>query len=147
MESSKRNGTLRVLPGVRNLLDLLSLKPGCALGLVTGNLELGAKIKLAAAGLLDYFRFGGYGSDSENRTELVKAAIERGTRLVAPREVEASYVIGDTPLDVLHGRAAGARVLAVASARYTLEELVASGPDLAVPHLARPEEIVRFLEE
>jgi phosphoglycolate phosphatase len=146
MENSRRKGTLRVLPGVRPLLESLTARPGLSLGLVTGNLEQGAAIKLNAAGLAGFFHFGGYGSDSENRTELVQAAIRRGIRLAEPLTVRESIVIGDTPLDVLHGHAAGARVIAVASARYSLEELEASGPDLAVRDLTDTEALIRYLE-
>jgi phosphoglycolate phosphatase-like HAD superfamily hydrolase len=116
------------------------------LGLVTGNVEAGARIKLTGAGLRGYFRFGGYGSDSEDRTTLIRIGIERGSRLVAPDPVRASFVIGDTPLDIVHGRAAGACVIAVASARYTMSDLGACNPDLLVPDLTATDRIVSFME-
>jgi phosphoglycolate phosphatase-like HAD superfamily hydrolase len=137
---------VRILPGVMDLLKSLSASPDYALGLVTGNVEQGARIKLACAGLWQYFDFGGYGSDSEDRTALIRAAIERGTRRIAPVSPDAAFVIGDTPLDIIHGRAAGAAVIAVASARYGVEELRQYNPDLLVPSLAPIDPILSFLE-
>lgn len=145
MEQARSNETIRILPGVTVLLDRLASKPEFALGLVTGNLEGGARIKLAKAGLDKYFHFGGYGSDSDDRTTLIRMAIERGRDWVAPASVETAFVIGDTPLDVVHGRAAGASVIAVASARYTMADLQACGPDLLVPDLTAVESILSFL--
>jgi phosphoglycolate phosphatase len=145
MERARASHLVRVLPGVRQILQQLAAHPAFALGLVTGNLEQGARIKLAAADLDRYFRFGGYGSDSENRTEVVRMAIARGACHVAPKPVEASFVIGDTPLDVVHGRAAGATAIAVATARYTIKDLRACAPDLLVPDLTDTQTIIEFL--
>jgi phosphoglycolate phosphatase len=146
MEQARISGALRVLPGVTELLTLLASRPEFALGLVTGNLEAGARIKLAKAGLDHYFHFGGYGSDDENRTILTRAAIARGKGHVAPAVAEKAIVIGDTPLDILHGQAAGASVIAVASAKYTLSDLAACNPDLLVPDLTDVEPILSFLQ-
>jgi len=145
MGKARARGTIRILPGVTELLDHLAVDKDFALGLVTGNLEQGARIKLAAAGLAGYFAFGGYGSDSEDRTTLIRAAIERGTRLVAPAAVVRAFVLGDTPLDVTHGRAAGASVIAVASARYGTADLARYYPDLLVGSLAPVDPILSFM--
>ena len=145
MERAKANRSIRVLPGVIDLLEHLSARPEFAVGLVTGNLEGGARIKLAHAGLDHYFHFGGYGSDSEDRTELIRTGMDRGAKKVAPARVESAYVIGDTPLDIIHGHAAGAVVIAVASARYSATDLQAHRPDLLVPDLTSIERIVAFL--
>jgi phosphoglycolate phosphatase-like HAD superfamily hydrolase len=136
---------VRVLPGVKDLLQSLSASPDYAVGIVTGNVEHGARIKLASAGLWQYFGFGGYGSDSEDRTSLIRTAIERGSRLVAPATPDAAFVIGDTPLDVIHGHAAGAAVIAVASARYSIDDLRPYDPDLLVASLAPIDPILSFL--
>jgi phosphoglycolate phosphatase-like HAD superfamily hydrolase len=95
--------------------------------------------------LWQYFGFGGYGSDSEDRTSLIRTAIERGSRLVAPATPDAAFVIGDTPLDVIHGHAAGAAVIAVASARYSIDDLRPYDPDLLVASLAPIDPILSFL--
>jgi phosphoglycolate phosphatase-like HAD superfamily hydrolase len=144
MSGAKASGTLRVLPGALSLLEALSAQPEFALGLVTGNLERGAHIKLENAGLRKYFQFGGYGSDSDDRTELTRIGIRRGAQFVVPAPVEAAFIVGDTPLDVAHGHAAGAFVIAVASAGYTLDELGAHEPDLLVPDLTSAGTILSF---
>jgi phosphoglycolate phosphatase len=147
MSQASRRGLIRVLPGVLHLLKTLGMQNDFVVGLVTGNLEKGAFTKLSHAGLDHFFRFGGYGSDSEDRTELTRMAIQRGTRLVAPEPVENSFVIGDTPLDVLHGRAAGAYVIAVASARYSMDDLASCRPDFLVPDLTPADIIISFMRQ
>ncbi len=138
---------VRILSGVSNLMDALSVQSGFAIGLATGNLESGARIKLGKAGLFKYFRYGGFGSDSEDRTKLIRIGIQRGEQVVSPDSVGGVYVIGDTPFDVIHGRAAGARVIAVASGRYSVEELRNCNPDMVLPDLTPTEHIVAFMRK
>ncbi len=145
MEHARLENSIQVLPGVTALLDRLEDRPDFALGLVTGNLERGARIKLEKASLNRYFRFGGFGSDSENRTELVRAGIERGRQLIAPTPVECALVIGDTPLDILHGQAAGAGVIAVGNSWFSMDDLRLHKPDLLVPDLTAVDEIIDFM--
>lgn len=147
MSEARSRGLIQILPGVLDLLKILSRHRDFAVGLVTGNLEKGAFTKLSHAGLDGFFHFGGYGSDSEDRTELTRVAIQRGTRLVAPKPVENSFVIGDTPLDVLHGHAAGAYVVAVASARYGMDDLASCNPDLLVSDLTSADIIISFMRQ
>jgi phosphoglycolate phosphatase len=142
---AKEKGLIRVLPGAADLLEMLSGQPDFYVGLVTGNLEKGARIKLDWAGLSRYFRFGGYGSDSEDRTTLIRIAIQRGVQAVTPIPAEGIFVVGDTPLDIVHGRAAGARVIAVASAGYDLQDLGIHNPDLLLPNLMPLDAIVHFM--
>src|SRR5258707_1059544 len=86
----------RIMPGIPELLQALSRREDILMGLGTGNLEEGAKIKLARAGLMKYFRFGGYGSDSEDRPTVLKTAIERGEGLAERRFDKGEVVvIGD----------------------------------------------------
>jgi phosphoglycolate phosphatase len=145
MGRAREEGAITVLPGVVEFLNMLVGQQDLCIGLVTGNLEKGAHIKLRNAGLDGYFRFGGYGSDSEDRTVLTRIGIQRGAQLVAPEAVENSYVIGDTPLDIRHGHAAGADVIAVASAKYSMDELRAEEPDLLVSDLTSGDSIIRFM--
>jgi phosphoglycolate phosphatase-like HAD superfamily hydrolase len=120
----------QVMPGVPELLEELSRIPHLVLGLATGNLEEGAYIKLRRAGLGSYFAFGGFGSDSENRTELVLAAIRRAKdHLNGEIPPESIYVIGDTPRDILHAKEAGVRTVAVATGSSDTEELGRYDPD------------------
>ena len=116
--------------GVVELLDRL-IQDGIMLGLTTGNVEEAAHIKLARPNLNRYFAFGGYGSDSPDRTELTRMALERG-------ECVSGYTLfacGDTPRDVDAGHGAGIRVVGVATGEYTAEELVEAGADAAVHSL------------
>jgi phosphoglycolate phosphatase len=120
----------RVLPGVQELLEGLSRRADVLMGLGTGNLEEGARIKLARAGLMKYFRFGGYGSDSEDRPTVLRKAVERGQTLaghpVSPGEV---IVVGDNIRDIQAGQAIGAVTVAVASGPMTYDDLARARPD------------------
>ncbi len=145
VKAARESNCIRILPGVRELLEALVAQTDFALGLVTGNLEGGAEIKLRNADLAHYFRFGGYGSDSEDRTILIRIAIQRGTQAIAPARMDAAFVIGDTPLDIIHGRAAGAIVIAVASAKYAATDLNSYFPDLLLSDLTPVETILSFM--
>lgn len=145
MDKTRNNSSINVLPGVRELLEALDAQSDFAIGLVTGNLEEGARIKLEMAGLERFFHFGGFGSDSEDRTTLIRESIQRGSKFIYPAPVESAYVVGDTPLDIIHGRQAGAQVIAVASAGYSLCELQPYKPDLLVPSLMPSDPIISFM--
>ncbi|MCB9737201.1 MAG: HAD family hydrolase [Deltaproteobacteria bacterium] len=122
--------------GVIAALDALRERPGIALGLGTGNIELGARAKLAPAGLNPYFAFGGFGSDAEDRGELLEVGARRGAaRLGAAREACRVLVIGDTPRDVAAARAIGAACVAVATGWTSADDLRAAGADVVVEHL------------
>jgi phosphoglycolate phosphatase len=123
----------RVMPGIEELLPRLAGE-GILLGLVTGNIEAAAHIKLARADLNRFFAFGGYGSDSSDRTELTKKAVERGGE-VAGKELDlaASIAVGDTPRDVKAGHGAGLRVVGVATGKFGVEDLRSAGADWAIP--------------
>ena len=131
----ERAARARVHAGVIELLDLLE-GAGAAIGLVTGNIEGGARRKLGACGLAHRFAFGSYGSDAENRDELPPIAIERARRATG-REFapERTWIIGDTPRDISCARAAGIRVLAVATGSFSAAELHAAGADHALETL------------
>ena len=130
----------RVYPGVRELLDQAAQSSRChAVGLGTGNIQRGAEIKLARADLGRYFGFGGFGSDHEDRAELIRLAHRRGAEQLglAPADCPA-VVIGDTPHDVAAARATGARCVGVATGTFTVDQLLECGADAAFPDLATP---------
>ena len=124
-------------PGVVRLLDDLAALPDApAIGLLTGNIEAGAKRKLNTYGLWDRFAFGGFANDNEDRNLIAAAAKAKGSEyLERPLEGGEIVVIGDTPKDVTCGKYIGARTLGVATGGASLEELVACTPDWAVPDL------------
>ncbi len=124
-----------VMPGVEALLDRL-IDAGTLLGLTTGNVEAAAHIKLARANLNRFFSFGGYGSDSPDRTELTKKALERGGVVAgAPLDLDQCFSVGDTPRDIDAGHGAGIRVCGVATGDYTREQLLEAGADAVIETL------------
>jgi phosphoglycolate phosphatase-like HAD superfamily hydrolase len=134
-----RSTRYRVLPGVLAVLDALAAHGHIAVGLGTGNLEEGARVKLAPARLHERFAFGGYGSDREDRAELLAIGAGRGAAHLG-RSVSdcAVVVIGDTPRDVAAALAIGATCLAVATGQHPLAALEAAGAQHAVADLADP---------
>jgi phosphoglycolate phosphatase-like HAD superfamily hydrolase len=124
-----------VLEFIRGLQEL---RRPPLLGLLTGNIRLGAEIKLRRVGLWDWFTTGAFADDAEDRGEIAAIARERGSRLLGePLRPEQVLVVGDTALDIRCARAINARVLAVATGGATLEELRQHQPDWAVPNLTQ----------
>lgn len=145
-----------VMPGVASLLAGLSARADVLLGLVTGNLEEGARIKLGRPGLNGYFRFGGYGSDAEDRDDLTRIGLERGRALArglrdrdggaAPGTPERVIVVGDTPHDIRAGRSVGAVTVAVATGSVALEALAGDSADLVLRDLSDPAPLLALIE-
>ena len=137
---------VHVLPGVPQLVRALAARDDTLVGLLTGNVEAGARIKLASTGLWPFFRVGAFGSDDIDRRNLPAIACERA-RLVAGREFpfERVVIIGDTPLDVDCARACGARAIAVATGFYPYDELEGCGPDLIFKDFADVADVVSRL--
>jgi phosphoglycolate phosphatase-like HAD superfamily hydrolase len=122
----------RVMPGIEQLLPRL-IDEGVLLGLVTGNVEAAAHVKLARAHLNHFFSFGGYGSDSADRAALTKAALQRG-EVVSGGSLsgDGCIAIGDTPRDVSAGHDAAIRVAGVATGSYSVAALREAGADWAL---------------
>ena len=127
-----------VLPGVEKLLPRL-IDEGYLVGLVTGNTEAAAHIKLHRAKLNRFFSFGGYGSDSNERGEVTRIALKRAN-LVYGDEVapEQAIGVGDTPLDVKGAHAAGIECLGVGAYKFSAEQLEEAGADYAVSSFEDP---------
>jgi phosphoglycolate phosphatase-like HAD superfamily hydrolase len=122
-----------VLPGIQRFLETQQGKPDLVMGLGTGNLEKGARLKLERGGLNRFFPFGGYGSDSWDRAEVLRTAVRKAEGFCGESfSPERIVVIGDTPHDIRAGRAIGSRTLAVATGPYTPDELRACRPDWVV---------------
>ncbi len=126
-----------ILPGVWSWLHgLRALRTPPLVALLTGNIRLGAELKLRHFRLWEEFALGAFGDDSEDRNELAAIARDRGAAALGRRLAgEEILVIGDTPLDIRCARAIGARVLAVGTGRDPVAELRAHGPDYAVGSL------------
>jgi phosphoglycolate phosphatase len=128
----------RVMPGVQALLPRL-VSAGVLLGIVSGALEAAAHIKLARGGLTRFFSFGGYGSDSRDRGELTRRAIDRAEQIRGHAvDSRGVLVVGDTPRDVDAAHAVGAVAVGVATGKYTIEQLRAAGADYALATLESP---------
>ncbi len=145
-----------VMPGVASLLADLSGRADILLGLVTGNIEEGARIKLARPGLIRHFRFGGFGSDSEDRDHLTRIGLERGRALArsmrreagraAPAASERVIVVGDTLHDIKAGRSIGALTVAVATGSVPYEALAIDSADLVLRDLSDPAPLLALIE-
>ena len=145
LQEEIKTAEIDVKPGVRELLNNLSGREDILLGLGTGNIEKGARIKLGQAGLNGHFKFGGFGCDAEHREEVIRRAIERAhEHKTSEATFSETYVIGDTPLDIIHGRAAGARIVAVATGYYSIEELREHDPDYLYEDFGDTESVVRI---
>jgi phosphoglycolate phosphatase len=137
-----------IFPGVwRFIYELQRLPEPPVLGLLTGNVRLGAEIKLRHFNLWDFFLTGAFGDEHEDRRQIAAIAMERGSRVMNRKLIgEELLVIGDTPLDIDCGKAIGAKVLAVATGDSTLAELQSHHPNWAVTNLeqVRAKEICRL---
>ena len=143
---AERN-TVEPMPGAHALVDAVCTMPGVTAGLLTGNYERTGRLKVRHAGIdPDRFVVNAWGDDGPDRRSLVPVAMDRyrarHARAVDPRQV---LIIGDTPYDVDCARASGARVLATATGKFTVDELQAAGADRTVADLRDTASIVRWI--
>jgi len=137
--------TGKVLPGIAELLEVLVLRDRVAVGLLTGNVRDGARLKLQHYGLFQHFRFGGFGDHYLDRDDVAREALT-----VIQREFNGSvdgeriWVIGDTPLDIRCARAIGARAVAVATGFHSFDELSNARPDLVLADFSDPAPLLDF---
>ena len=130
----------RLLPGVQSLLQRLASQDNVALGLLTGNLEKAARIKLQHVGVDHFFEFGGYGDKFADRNDVAAVALDAAkVSLGESFSPEKVWVIGDTVNDIRCARSINAKVLAVETGGGTREELTAESPDLIVSDLSNCE--------
>ena len=123
-------GEVETLPGIKELVTALAADRRALVGLLTGNVEEGARLKLEPTGLYQLFKVGAYGSDSALRADLPAVAVARAEALTGRRYAGKDVVvIGDTPADVECGASIGVTAVAVATGRHGAEELAAYAPD------------------
>ncbi len=148
-ETRTRAHEVQVLPGVREILEELSLQPRVLLGLLTGNVKKGADVKLAAVRLERYFKFGVYGDDDWDRYKLPAIAQARVKEQFGLHFKEKEIVIiGDTVHDVNCGKSIGARSIAVGTGRnIPREELLAQNPDYFFADLSSTFEVIQAILE
>ncbi|MHB1422207.1 MAG: HAD family hydrolase [Gemmataceae bacterium] len=129
----------RVLPGIAELLTHLAGRRDVAIGLLTGNVRAGAKVKLGFFGLYDHFSFGGFGDHHLDRDDVAReawaAVRQRFNGTIHPKDI---WIIGDTPLDIRCARSIGARAVGVATGWHSLEILAEHHPDLLLADLSDP---------
>ncbi len=143
----KVNNPLKHLkPGIINSLELFN-KMNMALGLLTGNLEKGAKIKLGTLNLNEYFLEGAFGSDDEDRDNLLPIAIAKFTKKGLRFTPKNCIVVGDTPRDVQCAKIHGAGCIAVATGPYSKEALLKTDADVVVSSLEETEKYMSFIAE
>ena len=147
LRTETERGMGHVKPGIRDLLERLVANQEFHLGLLTGNIEEGARTKLEPFALNSFFPIGAFGNDSEDRNDLLPLAVQR---LAANSSVSVTYrdcvIIGDTPLDVTCAKIHGARSIAVATGPYPLENLQNTETDLALKDLTKTSEIINWLK-
>ena len=130
LERQLAPGTVVEKPGITPLLERLASDPRVTLGLLTGNLERGARLKLAPPGFNRYFPFGAFGSDSADRYQLPPVAVERALAHTGQRfEGKSIVIVGDSIHDVACGRSLGVRAVAVATGITSTEALAGERPD------------------
>lgn len=129
------------MPGVEALLEACSNEPGFVLALGTGNVEEGARLKLAARRLNGYFSIGGFGADGATRNAVIATAIARAEARHG-QSFGRVIIIGDTPHDVESGKANGGRTVAVATGPFTTEALATCSPDLTLADLTHTEDVM-----
>jgi phosphoglycolate phosphatase len=144
LELPRRKGKL--LPGVLDLLEKLKSRPQLVLGLLTGNVSRGARLKLEHYGVWHFFEFGAFADDHHDRNRLGSfaraRAKEKHGREFSPSQID---VIGDTPRDIACGKAIGARTIAVATGTWSREELAKYQPDFLIDDLSDVEGLIHTL--
>jgi phosphoglycolate phosphatase-like HAD superfamily hydrolase len=135
------------MPGIRALLPMLQARDDMSLGLLTGNFEEAARIKLGHFDLWDYFRCGAFGDDAPDRNALVPFAVERAASCgLGHFDYADVIVIGDTPSDVACARAVGAVPVAVATGTYSVDALRSTGAPYVLEDLSDVDALVKMIE-
>ncbi|HMP68210.1 MAG TPA: HAD hydrolase-like protein [Pirellulaceae bacterium] len=145
LQRATDSSSLTILPGVIDLVARLSDDPGYLVGLVTGNIEPCAKIKLEVAGIHGSFLIGAFGHEHADRMEIARLALARAQAKVGKdRFLGQRFLIGDTPADIQAAHTIGAKAIAVATGHYSIDDLRQANANLAVSGLDE-REVWRYL--
>jgi phosphoglycolate phosphatase len=136
-----------LLPGILELLEIFRQRTDAVQGLLTGNLERGARIKLSHFQVWHYFEFGAYADDSHLRNDLGPHALRRARERHAVEFSPANtFIIGDTPHDIECGKVIGAKTIAVATGKYSVAELAAHTPTAVFADFSDPLAFLRVVD-
>ncbi|RKY77653.1 hydrolase [candidate division KSB1 bacterium] len=142
------NPRKHIKPGIPELLAYLNKDPRFWLGLLTGNWQEGARIKLSHFGLNRYFKFGAFGDDSSDRNKLLPFALKRFEALNTHSiDLNNVYVIGDTPLDIQCAQPYGAKTIGIATGGHSLDELRQEAPDYVFSDLSDLHSFLEIFED
>jgi len=142
-----RKGSGHIKPGIREALRELQARKECILGLLTGNIEEGARVKLDFFGLNSYFSIGAFGSDDEDRNKLLPIAVDKLCQMYSVKVgFRDCVVIGDTPRDISCSKPYGAFSIAVATGPYSAGILSAAGADFVFDDLSNTEAFLSLLK-
>jgi phosphoglycolate phosphatase-like HAD superfamily hydrolase len=148
LEAATYQAELTLFPGVRELLQTLSNRPDIILGLVTGNVEACAWIKLRQFNLHTHFILGAFGNEHADRNEIARLALARMEAQLKPGQtIKARFLIGDTPNDITAAHAINAVSIAVATGKYTVESLKSAGAMIALADLSDIDTIMDLIYE
>lgn len=146
LEKEVDNPLRHLKPGIKESLDSLN-EMKITLGLLTGNLEKGAKIKLGAFNLNEYFLAGAFGSDDEERDNLLPIAIDKFAKKGFKFTPDTCVVVGDTPRDVRCAKIHGAACIAVATGPYSKNDLLRTDADIVIDSFADTEKYISFIKD
>lgn len=146
LETSLGRTQCTLHPGVRDLLEILGKYPHIIVGLVTGNIESCARLKLEHFGLHGHFLLGAFGHEHADRGQIAGLALVRARQQLRPgQQIKHRFVIGDTPSDIMAASAIGARSIAVATGQHTRTDLEEAGADYALASLADVDAVLKIL--
>jgi phosphoglycolate phosphatase len=146
LEREACNADLILYPGVRPLLETLANDERAVLGLVTGNLEACARIKLQQFDLHGHFVLGGYGDRFADRTDIARHALEQvQVRLQPGQRIQRCVLVGDTPFDIMAAKNIGAMAIGVATGKFTVDDLQEAGADHVLENLSDTEGVLKLL--
>ncbi len=135
MRQKLKPGHIEILPGSREILEYCERR-GITVGILSGNFDESARLKLCTAGLDHYFSFGAYGNLHADRAHLPEIALKAALKIYKTTFLsDRCWVIGDTPHDIRCARSAGMKAIALPTGSYSLAELLPHEPDLIFPSL------------